>query len=316
MKKTQANYPVKDVYQILTDKIITLLQQGVIPWQQEWNPLGTACNYVTGKAYRGINALLLNCNHFKHPYYLTFKQASDLGGRVRKGSKAEVVTYWDILYRNKDTGKNLSQIQANSMTASQVEKTLFLRYYNVFNVADVEGVNFTFPELNQRPLHQKIEACEQIIEEIRNRPALRFGGSEAYYSSTEDLVNMPDMQLFQSPESFYCVFFHELVHATGHPSRLARKAEGQVNHFGSELYSKEELVAELGATFLCAFTGIAQHTLNNSAAYIQNWLEVLKGDKKFIVEAAGKAQRAMDYILNTFEQPSEVELGNNSHNEL
>jgi antirestriction protein ArdC len=306
MKTQLKNTAAKDVYQIVSDKIIACLEQGSIPWRKSWHS-ATACNYVTGKAYRGINAFLLNMEGSEHSYYLTFKQATDLGGRIKKGAKAEMITYWNWVYTDKQTGKKLSPEQCRSTPANRVNKAAFLKYYHVFNVSDTEGIEFSFPQPTQRPLPEKLAVCEQLIKSIPNPPAIQFGGQEAFYSPTLDRVTMPHIKHFESAEFYYSVFFHELVHATGHHKRLARKAEGQQNRFGSELYSKEELIAELGACFLCAFTEIEQQTLENSAAYIQNWLQVLKDDKRFIVEAAGKAQQAADYLMGAIAQPVEAE---------
>ena len=306
MKTQPKNAATKDVYQIVTDKIIARLEQGYIPWRKSWQT-ATACNYVTGKAYRGINAFLLNMEGAERPYYLTFKQASDLGGRIKKGAKSEIITYWNWVYTDKKSGKKLSPDQWRFAPAGSVTKTAFLKYYNVFNVLDTEGIELSFPHITQRPLPEKLAVCEQIIESIPNPPTIRFGGQEPSYSHTLDCVTMPHIDYFESAELYYCTFFHELVHATGHHERLARKAEGQGNRFGSELYSKEELIAELGASFLCAFAEIEQQTLEDSAAYIQNWLQVLNDDKRFIVEAAGKAQQAADYLTGAIGQLVETE---------
>ena len=305
--KTPVNSTPKDIYQIVTDKIIARLEEGNIPWHKPWNVQGIARNYATGSIYRGINALLLSSNVHEHQYYLTYKQAADLGGRIRKGSKAEIVTYWNWIYVDKLTGKKVSSQNSPSRPDTEVNKSAFLKYYNVFNVADVEGIDFTFPVVERKTLPDKLVACEQLIQSMPNPPRLQFGGHKAFYSPSMDFVNMPEVKHFDSSEFYYSVFFHELTHSTAHPKRLARKAEGQKNAFGSELYSKEELVAELGASFLCGFAGIHQQTLENSAGYIQNWLRVLRNDKKFLIEAASKAQQATDYILGTFHQVADSE---------
>ncbi len=291
--------PSKDVYQLITDKMIARLEQGFIPWKKPWAASGAACNYISKKPYRGINAILLNFCADKLPYYLTFKQAVELGGKVIKGSKAEMVTYWNWLYADKATGRKLTPEQARVLPAGNVKKMAFLKYYNVFSISDIEGIEFKTPELKERPQHEKIALCEAIIEQMPSRPKLQFGGDKAYYSPLQDLVNMPFICDFDSAGLYYSVYFHELVHATGHTARLNREEVNSPNKFGSEPYSREELTAEMGATFLCNMAGIEQdYTFENSAAYIQNWLQVLKNDKKFVIEAASKAQAAADFILN------------------
>ena len=179
-----------------------------------------------------------------------------------------------------------------------VEKKSYLKYYLVFNIASVDGIDFNIPKVEEKTEQEKIFSCEEILQGMPKKPTVTFGNSGAYYSPTFDIVNMPEMQTFTSEQAYYSVFFHELVHSTGHTSRLNRKEITETMRFGSQTYSKEELTAEIGASFLCAEAGILMNTFYNSVAYIQSWLKVLKDDKKFIIEAAAKAQKASDFILD------------------
>jgi antirestriction protein ArdC len=280
--KTSATF---DIYCVITEKIISKLEAGFIPWQKPWHQQGQAKNYMTKRAYNGINALLLNFQCVENPYYLTFLQAQQLGGRVKKGAKSEMVVLWNYI---KDE---------NEKEGEEGKTKAYLKYHNVFNVAVIEGIDFVFPKQAQKPSLDKLVACEEIINNFNNGPTTRFGGSRACYSPWADIVSMPEIKYFSSPEFYYSVFFHELTHSTGHAARLNRKGIATYNAFGSKQYSKEELVAELGAAFLCNVTGIVNHTIDNSAAYIQSWLKKLKSDKKFIVEASSQAFKATQHIL-------------------
>jgi antirestriction protein ArdC len=298
--KTHAQKPATDVYQIITNLIIEKLEQGVIPWKKPWSSFGPAANYLTRKPYRGINQLLLNSLAHTYPYYLTFHQAGQLGGKVRKGAKAFPVTYWNFVYHHASTGRKITEAEARLLPAQEVLTSAFLRYYSVFNVADVEGIDFQFPQPGERSEITINAACEQIIRRMPLTPRITHQGHEAYYSPATDTVNMPPMPCFNSAETYYSVLFHELTHATGHAKRLARPEVIDHHRFGSTGYSREELTAEMGACFLSGFAGIqTEQTLQDSAGYINGWLQQLRNDKTFLLEAAGKAQKAADYILIT-----------------
>ena len=286
-----------DVYQIVTDLIIEKLESGIIPWQKPWSDYGPAVNYVTRKPYRGINQLILNGLHLR-PFYLTFQQAIDLGGSVKKGSKSIPVTYWNFVYRHKETGIKLSEAETKSTPVEFLVRTAFLKYYRVFNVDDILDVVFDIPELQPGHDNYTLEKCDAIIENMPNRPEIRHKENKAYYNPMHDYINMPRIELFRTPELYHSVLHHELIHFSGHPKRLNRfECEG-ISSFNSS-YTVEELVAEIGAAFLNSHAGILNDdTLQDSSAYIQGWLKQLKNNKKFIVEAAAKAQKAVDYILN------------------
>lgn len=283
-----------DVYQIVTNRIIEALEGGIIPWRKPWSAVyGLPRNYATGRAYSGINLFLL---HFSGalPFFMTFKQALAMGGNVRKGAKGHQVVYYNIAKReNKETGKE--------------EKMPFLKYYTVFSVEDIEGIEFNLPEAKTYDFTPS-EVAEGIVEAWAEKPAIQHLHQRAYYSPMLDFVNMPKPETFTTSEGYYQTLFHELTHSTGHKSRLDRADLTAGEGKGSTSYAREELTAEMGASFLSAAAGIAtQQTEENAVAYIQNWLERLKNDKTLVVKAASKAQRAAEMILGHTEQPEDEE---------
>ena len=258
------------VYEQITDRIISMLEAGTVPWRKPWNvQTGLPRNLVTKKAYRGINTFLLHAMSYESPYWLTFRQAQELGGTVRKGEKACPVVFW-------------RQLEVEDKESHEIEKIPMLRFYYVFNTAQVDG-------LKNIPV---------IVALMPKRPEIKHGLAKAFYSPGVDIVAMPDRARFDTEAGYYATLFHELTHATGHASRLNRPTLTESAGFGSNPYCREELVAELGAAFLCGHAGI-ENTIQNSAAYLQNWLEALQNDNKLIVQAAAQAQKAADFILGT-----------------
>lgn len=272
-----------DVYQIITDRIIGLLESGTVPWRKPWKGGHQAPrNYVSGKPYRGINLFLLNAVSFPSPYWLTFRQAQSLDGRIKKGEKSFPVVFWKMFEQEEDGEK---------------KRIPFLRYHSVFNVAQCEGITIpTAPAVNGT--FQPIGTCDEVVAHMPKRPPITHGGSFACYYPRQDSVSMPDAKMFVSSEAYYSILFHELTHATGHSSRLNRKEVTDPVHFGSDPYSREELVAEMGAAYLCGHCAIERTTLDQSASYIQDWLTRLRDDRKLVVQAAAQAQKACDFILD------------------
>jgi len=288
-----------DVYQMVTDLIIEKLEQGKIPWHQSWNTYGLAVNYLSRKPYRGINRLLLSGLHDK-PFYLTFKQASDLGGRVKKGARSIPITYWNFVYTDKESKKRLSLNEVQSYPADCIQKSAFLKYYRVFNIEDIRHIEFDLPNIDTHSDNLTIEQCDAVLRNMKDRPEIRHTHPDPYYHPREDYINMPPIERFKSSEMYFTVLFHELTHSVGHPKRLNRFKDNEINPLNSKSsYSLEELTAEIGAAFLNNHTGILNdETMKDSTAYIQVWLQQLRNDKKFIIEASAKAQKAVDYILN------------------
>jgi len=274
------------VYDIINQRITDLLEQGTVPWRKPWNAQSNMPRNISGREYRGINIFLLATQQYGSAYWLTFNQVQSKGGYVRKGEKSTPVIFWKWL-----------DMRASEGEEAATGKIPMLRYYNVFNLEQTEGI--TVPETEEcNNDHQPLSLPEQIFKNMQLRPELKFGGNRACYSPSLDYVQLPHLSTFDTPEEYYSTLFHEITHATGHQSRLARKSILEPSYFGSHEYSKEELVAEMGAAFLCGFSGIENITIENSAAYIKGWLNALKNDKTLLIHAAAQAQKAADFILN------------------
>jgi antirestriction protein ArdC len=280
-----------DLYQTVTDQIVTMLEAGVVPWRSPIlgrSKAGHPKNLNTGKQYRGVNTFLLAftayAKGYGSSYWMTYRQAMERGGNVRKGEKSSMVVFWKQ-YETKD-----------KQTGDPVRVPV-LRYYNVFNAEQMEGIEIP-DAVKYEPLDFKpIESAEQIAAGYLAGPAVGHdGGQQAFYRPATDTVHMPDRTRFTSPEEYYSTLFHELSHSTGHSSRLDRKLDTSPKPFGSPDYGKEELVAEMSAAFLCSYAGIQPTVIGNQAAYLAGWLKQLKSDKKLVVSAAGQAQRSADWI--------------------
>lgn len=276
-----------DVYQEVTDRIIASLEAGTVPWRRPWIASTDAHrNPLSGTEYRGVNPFLLDITAweagYSDPLWCTFKQAQAAGGAVRKGEKSTLVIFWRMLKgTDKATGKERS--------------IPMLRHYRVFNVAQVDGLEIERPE----PVEfDPIERADEIIASMPNAPSIGHGGNRAFYHPAMDAVQLPAREQFVSSDAYYSTAFHELTHSTGHESRLNREeVAGRSAHgFGSEPYAREELTAELGAAMIGARAGIKPQT-EQSAAYIANWLRALRNDHKMLISAAGRAQRAADYVI-------------------
>jgi antirestriction protein ArdC len=279
-----------NIYEEITNRIIEQLEQGKIPWHKPWSGvMNGAYNRVSKKPYSLLNQMLL-----KHDgEYATFKQWSELGGNVKKGEKSEMVVFWKMM-------------QVEETKDGKVEKKTIplLKYINVFHVSQVDGVE---PKNMNPKNHEPIEEAEKIKSgyvERENIVIEELVTNEAYYSPMMDYIQVPCKEQFDDIMEFYSTLFHEMVHSTGHRDRLGRLDTGvKFASFGSEDYSKEELIAEIGSAFLMNHIGIdTPKTFKNTAAYIQSWLKVLRNDNRFIVSASSKAEKAMKYILGTIEE--------------
>lgn len=271
------------VYEIIYDKIVTLIEEkGLLPWQKPWTGTEPA-NFTNKKNYRGINPWILSLQGFSCPYWLTFKQAEKLGGKVRKGERGTPVVFW-------------KWIDKEDQETGETKRFPILRYYTVFNVEQCDNIKWE-PEKTTKK-NGKIKKCEKVIREFKGKPKIQHGKSGAFYQPKTDQIGMPNKGNFINSEEYYSTLFHEAIHSTGHKSRLNRHEQENCSHnFGSHSYSKEELCAEFGAAFLCALTGIENKTIDNSAAYLKSWLKKLKENKKWLVQAAAQAQKACDHIL-------------------
>lgn len=281
-----------DIYAEITNRIIAKLEAGEIPWRRPWCGKKLARNWNTGRVYSLLNQLLLE----DPGEYATFNQIKAAGGRVKKGAKAKMVVFWKMLPAKNNPDRKQGDDE------DEPERVIpYLRYYNVFNIStDCEGL---LPK-HQGELHDfdPIEEADRVMDAYIAREGVtldHIAQGRSYYSPSEDRVVLPIREQFKSTAGYYSVAFHELVHSTGHPKRLNRLQTGAEAAFGGEDYSKEELVAEIGSASIMHELGIeTEDTFTNSAAYIQNWLKALKNDKRLIVLAAGRAEKAAELILS------------------
>ena len=282
-----------NVYEVINQRIMELLNEGTVPWRKTWNvATNQPKNLISGKEYRGINVFMLACMPFASPYWLTFKQCQDKGGQVKKGSKSTPVVFYKWLDRQESDSEG-----AEDGKISSKGKVCMLRYYNVFNIDQIKGIEP--PPSTEIIINTftPIERAEQIVTGMPMRPEIKHGGNSASYSPMLDYVKISKPEAFESAEEYYNTLFHELSHSTGNEKRVGRKGIQETSYFGSHEYSKEELCAEMSACFLSGHAGIEQTTIVNSAAYIAGWLKALKNDKTLLVHAAAQAQKASDYIL-------------------
>ncbi|NHM07617.1 DUF1738 domain-containing protein [Flavobacterium sp. CYK-4] len=315
-----------DIYSYITDLIINTIETvGHLPWQKDWvgsGADGTAKNYVSKKEYTGANFLLnfdikfdkegkgyLVPIKFIQPYYLTFNQIKDTGASLKKDSKARRVIYYTMIFsfdngtlqiKTTDREKFTEFVKANGLTKEDLNKYLkkipVIKYYNVFRADDCTGLKF--PEAIGNKNVDPIEQAQNLIDGYKNPPVYTFVGDKAYYQPATDKLNMPNIKAFKKEASYYCTYFHELTHSTGAKKRLNRDMTGM---FGSKSYAFEELIAELGAVFMCSEAGILFQTRENSAKYLKNWNSVLvselENDNRFFLKASAQSQKAVNYIL-------------------
>ena len=283
-----------DVYQIVTDRIMTALEMEEIPWQRPWCSVnGGAFNRVSGKRYSLINQMLLSHSG----EYATFKQWTELGGQIRKGEKGEMVVFfkWPDQDKEDQAEDNKEETQTEDRSRRPV-----LRYYKVFHISQVDGVE---PLERKVPVYSSdpISIGEEVFWNYVRREGIRVElepSNEAYYSPTRDLIHLPELSQYPYPSEFISTAFHEAAHSTGNEVRLNRAGLKKAA-FGSEIYSKEELIAEISAAALLNTLGIeTDHSVQNSSAYIRGWLKALQNDRRLIVQAAGQAEKAVNFILN------------------
>ncbi|WPZ34530.1 zincin-like metallopeptidase domain-containing protein [Thalassobaculum sp. OXR-137] len=293
----------QDIYQRITDTIVSQLEQGVKPWVKPWNAEHAAGRITrplraSGQPYQGINVLALwasaTAQGFSAPIWMTFKQAKELGGNVRKGEKGSPVVY----------ASTLSRTEMDESTGEESERHIpFMKGYTVFNVEQVEGLPAQFYALPE-PAPESVVRIERAETYFSQTGAvIRHGGDRASYNVGTDIVRMPPIEAFRDAESYYATLAHEMTHWTRHPSRLGRDFGRK--SWGDEGYAMEELVAELGAAFLCADLELAGQPRDEHAAYIASWLKVLKDDNRAIFAAAAHAQRAADLLSTMQDAQSE-----------
>jgi antirestriction protein ArdC len=278
----------RNLYRDVTDRILGEMEKGALPWVKPWS--GTTGsqmphNAATGRAYSGCNVVLLwiaqAAGNFTSPRFMTFKQAQELGGNVRKGEKGHKIVYVNAFEKEEtsDSGE------------AETRRIPFLREFTVFNLDQIENLpeTITGSQTPAQNAEQRIDVAEDFVK--ATLADVRHGEGQAYYRPSADFVMMPDFITFKSADHYYATLFHELGHWTGSEKRLTRDLR---NRFGSEAYAAEELVAELTSAFLCAefgFDGDIRH-----AGYIQNWIAILKKDERAFFTAASAAQKAADHL--------------------
>ncbi|MDR3560788.1 MAG: zincin-like metallopeptidase domain-containing protein [Negativicutes bacterium] len=271
-----------NTYDRITERIIDLLSQGTVPWHKPWKAsTGLPRNLISKKPYRGINVFLLMAMSYESPCWLTFRQAIQLGGSVKKGEKSCPVVFW-------------KQMDVTDKESGEAQKIPMLRLYHVFNAAQCDGLQ---TEPANEEIHLAVTKPAEIVANMPQPPVIKHGMARAFYSPMDDYVGMPEQGRFENEDSYHATLFHELVHSTGHASRLNRPSITGRTGFGSDPYCKEELVAEMGSAFLCGHAEIDGRTIDNAAAYIGGWLKQLQNDRTLIVHAAAQAQKAADFIL-------------------
>lgn len=291
-----------DVFQIVTDRIIGMLEQGEIPWNRPWTGAGRfAIKRASGKPYSLLNQMLLG----NPGEYLSFNECKRLGGKVKKGAKAKIVVFWKMLDRVSKTADGKPKVDDNGDV--KVVQVPYLKYSNVFHIDDCEGLTPKNYDETLRDFNP-IYTGEQVISDYIKRAGItleHIKQGRAFYSPHDDKVVLPLKEQFTGESEYYSTAFHELTHSTGHKSRLDRISENSFS-FGDELYSKEELVAEIGSAAIMNILGIeTDASIRNNAAYIQNWIKVLRNDKKLIVSAASMASKAVALIIPEAEHEEE-----------
>lgn len=290
VRKRRPSAAKQDSYEVVTDLIIEALEAGVVPWHKPWRSTGEGLpkSLSSLKPYRGVNVWTLSVTAllrgYESQWWGTYKQITDRGGQVRKGEKGTPVVFWRVLDKP-DPDDPLKR-----------KSILLLKHFVVFNADQADDVKVPTPK--EIAEVDPIAPCQEIADGyVEREPVkLRHIGDRACYSPATDVVTMPKIGQFDSAEHYYGTLFHELGHSTGHESRLKRPGIVDVKPFGTPDYSREELVAEMTAAFLCGEAGIDPN-IPHHAGYIANWLEVLRGDKKAVVSASGAAQKAADLIL-------------------
>ena len=282
-----------DLYQSITERIIRALESGAIPWQFPWErePGGAApANLSTGRAYRGINTLLLNLAAMREGYcrnrWLTYQQARSVGAHVRRGETGTSIVFFKLLEVD---GAGRSCAANNAPTTKMVP---LLRSFTVFNADQVENLPPALMAPEPAPDWSPVEQAERLL--AGSGAAIRHGGDQAFYRPSDDVIQLPARHAFPKAEGYYGVALHELTHWTAHPTRCNRPMQGR-QHLTA--YAFEELVAEMGSAFLCGHCGLNAELQH--AGYIAHWLQALRHDKRLVFTAASMAQKAADFVLDT-----------------
>lgn len=298
-KKAPASAPLaakRNVYEVVTNLIIEQLEKGVVAWRQPWSNGANGIwpsNYTTKREYSGFNAFYLNLIAAGRPaLFLTYNQAKQLGGQVRRGERGYLITFFRPAERPKPTADGQPQPEGKDQ-----QKRGTLQYFTVFHYSQIDGIDFQLPQPRIEDQVPTVEQAEALVTTYQDKPEICSLQQRAYYSPKMDYVNMPTRESFTNSGTYYSTLFHELVHSTGHAKRLSRDGIINWSGFGSENYAKEELIAEMGASFLCGMAGIDPGIMGHNAAYIANWQQALSNDNKLVIQAASQAEKAVRYML-------------------
>lgn len=277
------------VYEAVTDQVTNALMRGVVPWRKPWSGGDSLpTNAWSKKPYRGVNVFLLSLSPYTDHRWVTFRQARELGGTVKRGERSSPVVFWKpwhVAGIDQETGEVLKW------------NVPILKQYHVFNVEQCEELDISTLTHQRDTSNSRLERAEDVLRAVPNPPRFQEQGTSAWYRPSEDLVQVPPIAAFESADLYYTTVFHEYGHATGHEKRLNRASVTGEIQFGSACYSREELIAELTAAFCCATIGLDNSLVENSASYIHSWLAALRSDKRAVAVAASKAQKAADYLF-------------------
>ena len=274
-----------DVYALVTNRIIELLEKGTIPWKQPWMETGIPMNLISKRSYRGITLWLLLSLNYPRNLFLTWDQIKKLGASVKQGEHGHIVVFWRTVEKPGET------------EGEEPKTSSLLRYYKVFNIEQCRDLPGDLVPETVPAIEDPLKQCEAIVLNMPSCPDIQYLEPHPFYDPFYDRINMPKRRSYKRKEAYYATLFHELVHSTGHENRLNRKSITEMAKFGSELYSIEELIAELGSAFLCSTAGILETEIADTVAYIQGWLSKLRNDKRFIIQASSHAQQAIDFII-------------------
>lgn len=293
----------RDLFHDTTDRMISLLEKGIIPWRKVWGDYGAPRNQSTLRPYAGINMILMSNTEHPIPYFMSFKQVKRLKGSIKKGAKAKHTLYSTLQLKNQ-TGQVITKDEALALQVKEMpfQTTLELEYSNVFNVEDLTGIELDFQKVDAISEEQK-KQWDKFLVDLPNCPEIEPDGEDtSWYDAKEDTIHIPYFEWFDSHSIYYAVLFRYLIHATGHEKRLARAGEYDV--FKKPNYSEEELIIDIGAAFLCAHQGIDYGTSMNHLysehleADLQGWKQALQNDKYLLFSAVAQAQKAVNYILS------------------
>lgn len=266
----------RKIYSRITDTILQKLREGTVPWKKSWK-IGLPANFISKRTYNGINFLSLINNEYPSPYYLTFLQCSQKGGKINKGEKGYPIIFWTIKEINVSLGEE-----------AEYKRVSIARLSYVFNLTQTD-LHRDFSEVLKKP------SCDAIIKNMKGeKPVIKHNHRRSYYSIKEDLISLPSIIEFNSPDEYYSTLFHELIHWTGSERRLNRFSTGRK----IEAYSHEELIAEIGSAYLCGLTGIASKVIDNQAAYVDSWYSKINSNPDMLIDAAVQAQKSVEYIVN------------------